>query len=409
MLSIICPCNVTLDTSYEYSVSQVNQVYVGVVNDVEQKVDCDPELSIELVSNTLTSEIRTVVSHFGKPVKEDLNLKDPEVYALAEHQQGLASRLADRVKELTLILDVLPMGRIVAPGDGNGAMLLACMLMNRACVSSDPFPTYLGVRKCDWRIAVDYLRQNDIVFFSYCAEFFFDFGSWLKDAIARGVKVVVLGTTPFSSKSYGSYNLQSWYSDLRLLTGNIVMTGSVPLYPTVMEVDHRFFRNAFMIRAAYVSSFRLVPWVQLMARVGLLQSCWFDSTSRPIAEELTGLWRKLDPEYQIIHRFDNLVDRPDVPRQYFDLRTGTCAKMGDVVESEHLILEGRVTMRTGKLYHVDHVNEVNSYDIGYERRGTGFYVWIENKRFFPSRVQLQGVRNGGEEFSFDVYVKIEAA
>lgn len=377
----------------------VGNVSTDIVMTAGEKVVCvsaDPELNCISVDKPEGLMIFDVLSQFGAPIVESLNMRDPEVYNVVAHVKQLASRVSDRVAELVKILERLPDGRICAPGDGNAAMLFASILTGRSCESSDPNPLYPRVIQADWKKAVKRGRKNDIYFFSYCAEFFAGFGSWLNGAQKSGKKVVVLGVAGFPIDKALECGLQSWYSDGRLLTLNIQFNAEIPYYNNVVDVDRRFFRNAGQYSSLYVSTFKLVPWVKLMARLGTVRSCLFDFASGELAEHMTGLSNKFAPQVQIVSKFSQICESEVAPKRCFDLRSGQEFALGDTIECSMIKLRGRVVLHTGKLYCVDgRVERIDSYDVGHEFYMGKCYIWLEFKKFYPSTIVLRGVVDGG--------------
>jgi len=221
--------------------------------------------------------------------------------------------------------------------------------------------------------------------------------------IPRGRKIVIFGESPFPSDVMGVVGLQSWYSGLRLLTANVVPVSSFPYVEYTMEVDRRFFRNASVIKSVYVSSYKLVPWVKLMSRLGSLRSCFFDFPTRFIAEELTGLVNKIVPECQVIGRYAHLNYASNVPQRYFDLRNGSLNEVGNVGSCVDLLLKVGSKLCVGVLYRLENqITNLSSYDVSFEEYNGKWYVWIEHKKWYPSKLIVRGVRLGGIDFQMEV-------
>jgi len=164
-----------------------------------------------------------------------------------------------------------------------------------------------------------------------------------------------------------------------------------------------FFRNAGQYSSLYVSTFKLVPWVKLMARLGTVRSCLFDFASGELAEHMTGLSNKSAPQVQIVSRFSQICESEVAPKRCFDLRSGQEFAVGDTIDCLMIKLRGRVVLHTGKLYCVDgRVERIDSYDVGHEFYMGRCYVWLEFKKFYPSTITLRGVVDGGMHVHLNV-------
>jgi hypothetical protein len=327
----------------------------------------------------------------GWQVQRDVKWRDFDTYG-REKYEAPSGHVVERVTQLVPLLNQLPGGRIVSPGDGNGAVLIACQLLGRHCVSSDIAPTMKSIRKMSWEHAVGHLRENDIVVVSYAAEFFGNFASWVSKRVAKepGKKgnrgnwlgrIIVIGDAPIFGSAFNSFTMSH---DGRVAVKNLDLVESFQ----VVTVDSRFFRSACIVNSAYITSFKLINWVRMLAIMGSLTSCKFDFPMARMAEKLTGLVEGPSPEYQIISKFGDLV--PEGPAKAFDVRTGQVIDVR-YPRGTPLKLVEIISISPYEIYEIDVQNlKVIGSLVSTESYHGRTYLWLNSLKTLPPSFILRG-------------------